>query len=154
MRLSRKSHRKLESFFREHFKQEDLRLPEVDLFVKRGAGIITQVLKIYGITFGQFVFIRADFLYRNENHELCISKELLAHELTHVLQYEKLGWFRFFYTYLKGYWTALKRKENWGLAARNQAYLEIPHEVEARECAAKFLEWIAKNENGKMKTEN
>jgi hypothetical protein len=149
MRLSRKSHRKLEFFFREYFNESDLKLPDVELFVKRGAGLITGLFKIYGITIGQYIFIRADFLYRNENQELCIAKELLAHELTHVLQYQKLGFFRFFYTYLKGYWLALKQKEKWDLAARNRAYLEIPHEIEARQCAAKFLEWM--NNKGQLK---
>jgi hypothetical protein len=145
MKLSRKSHQKLELFFREYYKDADLKLPDVELFVKRGAGFITELFKIYGITFGQFIFIRKDFLYRNGDNELCIQKGLLAHELAHVLQYRKLGWFRFFYTYLKGYWTALKQKERWDLAARNQAYAEIPHEVEARDCAEKFLEWMSEN---------
>ena len=151
MKLSRKSHQQLENFFRDYFNDKDLKLPDVELFVKRGAGLITKVFKIYGITFGQFIFIRDDFLYRNERAQLCISKDLLVHELTHVLQYKKLGWFRFFYTYLKSYWRALKQKEKWDLAARNQSYLEIPHEVEARDCSAKFLEWTRKVNSEKRK---
>ena len=144
MKLSRKSHQRLERFFRDYFGDEELTLPQVDLYIKRGAGLITKVFKIYGITFGQYIFIRPDFLYRNENRELCISKELLAHELAHVLQYQKLGWFRFFYTYLKAYFAALRRKEKWNPAAREQAYLEIPHEIEARDCASKFMQWMSK----------
>jgi hypothetical protein len=154
MRLSRKSHERLETFFRDFYGEEELKLPRVDLYVKRGAGLITEVFKIYGITFGKYIFIKSDLLYRNEKGELCVSKELLAHELTHVLQYQKLGWFRFFYTYLKGYWLALKEKEKWDSAARQRAYLEIPHEIEARRCAAKFMEWMSKMENGKLKIEN
>ena len=44
----------------------------------------------------------------------------------------------FFYTYLKGYWQALRAKEKWDFNSRMEAYLEIPHEVEARICAAKW----------------
>lgn len=144
MKLSPKSHQQLELFFRDYFADENLKLPRVELFVKRGASLITKVFKIYGITFGQYIFIRADLLYRNQKAELCVSKDLITHELTHVMQYQKLGWFRFFYTYLKGYWSALRQKKRWDLAARHQAYLEIPHEIEARDCAAKFLEWKKK----------
>jgi hypothetical protein len=154
MRLSRKSHDQLETFFRYYFQDENLRLPRIELFGRGFARLLAKVLSIYGITFGRFIFIRPALLSRNENDELCIPKELMAHEAAHALQYQRLGWLRFFYTYLKGYWQALRKKEKCDLNARMQAYLEIPHEVEARACAAAFIEWSSKMENGKRKTDN
>src|SRR6476661_5001317 len=103
MKLSPNTHRQLESLFRMYFDDENLKLPEIELYVRRGARIVAKILSIYGITFGRFMFIQPDLLYRNSDLELCISKELLAHEATHVLQYQRLGWFRFFFNYLKGY---------------------------------------------------
>jgi hypothetical protein len=49
------------------------------------------------------------------------------------------GAFKFFYLYLKGFFGALRQKENWNFQARRQACLEIPHEVEARSLAAKYV---------------
>lgn len=148
MKLSRTTHQQLELFFREYFGDDKLKLPRVEVFIKGGAGLITKALKIYGITLGRYMFIKPDQLVRRLNRPPYISKELLAHEMTHVLQYQKLGWIRFFYTYLKGYWQALKGKKKWDSDSRREAYLEIPHEVEARECAAKFIQWTKKTENG------
>lgn len=147
MKLSRKSHDQLEKFFREYFHDEKLNLPEIELYAKRGAWLITKIFKIYGVTFGRHIFIKPDLLYWNLNRQLCISKELLAHETAHVLQYQKLGWLLFFYTYLKGYLRALRQKEKWDFNSRQESYLEIPHEVEARVCAAKFTEWSGKVKN-------
>ena len=141
MRLSKQTHQELESFFREFYRDENLKLPEIEIFIRRGSKIIVKLTSVYAITFGRFIFVRTSLLTRNLKEELCMSKELLAHEATHVLQYQKLGLLGFFYTYLKGYWKALKQKEKWDLNARTEAYLEIPHEIEARLCGAEFIEW-------------
>lgn len=154
MKLSRKSHQQLECFFREYFIDEKLTLPDFELYAKKVSSLITQMLKIHGITLGRNVFIKPEILNRNADRQLSIPKDLLAHEATHVLQYQKLGRFRFLYTYLKGYWNALKVKEKWDFDSRRDAYLEIPHEIEARECAAKFLEWVKKKDDGKRKMDN
>lgn len=147
MRLSEQSHQELESFFREFYCDDNLKLPEIKIYIRGGSRIIVKLTSVYAITFGRFIFVKTDLLTRNLENELCISKELLAHETTHVLQYRRLGWFGFFYTYLKGYWKALKQKEKWDFNARTEAYLEIPHEVEARVCGAEFLEWRKKRKS-------
>jgi hypothetical protein len=147
MKISRSAHRQLEVFFREYFRDDKLNLPEIELYARRGAWLITKIFKIYGITFGRYIFVKPDLTSRSVNRQLYISKELLAHETTHVLQYQKLGWILFFYTYLKGYLRALRQKEKWDFNSRHESYLEIPHEVEARICAAKFVEWTEKPEN-------
>lgn len=150
MKLSENSHQQLETFFREYFGDDKLRLPDVEVYGRGVAGAITKALKIYGITIGSRMFVRPDVLTRNLKDQLCISNELLAHELTHVVQYQKLGFFGFLYTYLKGYWKALKKKEKWDFNSRREAYLAIPHEVEARDCAAKYMEWKQKVNSGEL----
>jgi hypothetical protein len=145
MRLSHKSHTQLESFFRDYYDDAELKLPEIRIFSKRAARLITKSNHVYAITFGRFIFVKPDILTRDSNDELYVSKELMAHEITHVLQYQKLGWLKFFYTYLSGYWKNLSKKEKWDFRARTEAYLEIPHEIEARFCATKFLEWKLTN---------
>jgi hypothetical protein len=35
----------------------------------------------------------------------------------------------------------LRKKKDWNASSRHEAYLEIPFEKEAREIAAKFVEW-------------
>lgn len=144
MRLSRQSHQRLESFFREFYSDESLRLPEIELYIRRGAGIAAKLTGVFGITFGRFIFIKPDLIHRPETDKSFISKKLMAHEATHVLQYARLGWLGFFYTYLKAYWIELKKKKKWDFNSRMEAYLEIPHEVEARICADKFVEWCEK----------
>ena len=154
MKLSRKAHYLLERFFREHFNDAELKLPEIELYSNGGARLVTKILKIYGITFGRFIFIKPELISRNRDQLLCISRELLAHETTHVLQYQKLGAILFLYTYLKAYFRALRKKKKWDFSSRQDSYLEIPHEVEARMCGRKFIEWLEKTDNEKWNTES
>lgn len=147
MQISQNAHLQLEFFFREFYQDENLKLPKIEIYGRRGARFVSKMTSVYAITFGRFIFVRPELLNRNSVNELCISKELLAHETTHVLQYQKLGWFGFFYTYLKGYWKALKQKEKWDFKSRTEAYLEIPHEIEARICGSEFVKWNRKKKN-------
>jgi len=154
MKLSPKAHRELESFFREYFGSKNLKLPQVEIYINRGARLVTNLLCVNGITFGRYIFIKPDLISNKRKNQSYISKGLLAHEATHVLQYQRYGVLKFFYTYLKGYFSALKKKKKWNFISRVEAYLEIPHEREARECAAQFIEWTGEMENEKWKTEN
>lgn len=149
MKLARDTHRLLEDFFREYFADEKIELPPITLFGRRGAGFLTKLLKIHGITFGSRIFILPDLFFRNEKKLLCLDKELLAHEATHVLQYRRQGFLKFFHTYLKSYWQELRRLGKWDFAARYEAYRAIPQEAEARRAAAAFMEWL---ENRKIKS--
>jgi len=151
MYLAKSSHEKFEEFYREFFDERNISLPQIEIYARRGASLITKLLNINGITFGRRIFIRPQLITRSEDARLRAPKALIAHELAHVLQYQRLGFFKFFYTYLKGYWQALKLKEKWDLNSRIEAYLEIPHEVEARQFAADFLDWL---ENRQQKPEN
>ena len=141
MFLSRTLHRRLEVFFREFFDDEHLRLPKIEIYCGRGARLITKIINVHGITIGRFIFIKPDLIYRDDFARLCISKELLAHEATHVLQYRNLGTLKFLYCYLSSYFVNLRGRKNWNFVSRMHAYLEIPFETEARAGGAKFVEW-------------
>lgn len=149
MFLAKDSSQKFEEFCREFFQDESFCVPPIKIYARRGAGLITKVLKINGITFGRRILISPKLTTRSDDLRLRAPKALIAHELAHVLQYQKLGFFRFFYTYLNDYWQALKKKGRWDSAARTEAYLEISHEVEARQFADDFLKW-AENRHFKI----
>lgn len=145
MKLSRGAHQKFEKFFREYFRDENLRLPEIQIYCRRGARVFTRILMVEGIAFGRHIFIKPNYLRRDENGRLTADKDLLAHELAHTLQYRRHGSLGFFYFYLRGFFGALRRKRKWDLQSRVEAYLEIPHEIEARDCAAAFLRFDRRN---------
>lgn len=151
MKLSRKLHFQLESFFREFFDNQSLRLPEIEIFANRGARLVTKAAGVHGITFRRFIFIKPDLICRDNRARFCISKELLAHEATHVLQYQKLGAARFLYRYFKSFFVNLRHKKRLDFNSRMQAYLEIPFEAEARMSGAKFVE---KMQSAKCKMQN
>jgi Domain of unknown function (DUF4157) len=141
MKLSPESHRRIEEFFREHLADENLKLPQIQIFARRGSRLLTKILSVEGITFGRFIFINPKRLRRGANGRLTVSRELLAHELAHSMQYRREGTFPFFYNYLKGFFTNLKRQEKRDSNARAKAYMDIPHEIEARLIAARFVRW-------------
>ena len=82
-------------------------------------------------------------IYRNSDNQICLSKKLLVHEITHVLQYQKEGFFGFLVNYFKEYLTGIKRRKKWDSISRMYAYLDIPHEIEARDSASKFIKWFS-----------
>ncbi len=55
-----------------------------------------------------------------------ISASVLRHELVHVQQVRRLGWFRFYFAYLAEY-----SRHLWRLRDHFQAYLAISFEAEA-----------------------
>lgn len=150
MYLAKSSHKKFEEFYREFFNENNHSLPQIKIYARGGAGLITKLFNLNGITIGRRIFIHPQLVTSSADALLRAPKALLAHELAHVLQYQRLGFLKFFYTYLKGYWQALQKKEKWDFNARVEAYLEIPHEVEARQFAADFLVWL---ENRKKQPE-
>jgi hypothetical protein len=79
----------------------------------------------------------------NSANKLKLPEGLAAHEVTHTLQYKREGFFKFFYKYLTSFWRNLRKRKSWDIISRQEAYLEIPFEIEAREVAEKFIEWSA-----------
>jgi len=144
MKLGAKSHRKIEEFFREHLGEDDFRLPEIYFYGGKFTNYLTSLLKIEGITIGKRIYIFPDNFWVSENQKLRLSEELVVHEITHVLQYRREGFFRFLWLYFKCYWMNLRKKKKWDMRARAEAYFEIPFEIEARKTASKFVLWSKK----------
>ena len=62
-----------------------------------------------------------------------LSDETLRHEMVHVAQVERLGWFRFYASYLGYYLVNLVKYRN-----HQEAYRNIPYEMEAYGKADEF----------------
>ena len=113
MKLAPSSHQKLETFFREHLNDEDFRLPKIHFYVGKFTRLFTLILKVHGITFGRRIFVLPKFLIRNQGHLLTLPEKLIAHEITHVIQYRREGFVKFFYKYLTNFWENLRTKKNY-----------------------------------------
>lgn len=142
MKLSREVHSEIQTFFRLYFNDENLVLPDCDIFIKRGARIFSKLFAINGITIGKRVFIKPSLVKRNKDNRPAISKNLLVHELTHVMQYQRRGFFGFLTKYFADYFLNLRRERDKSFNSRMNAYLNIPDEIEARDSADKFVEWL------------
>lgn len=144
MKLSAKSHKKIEDFFREYLGEEDFRLPEIYFYGGKFTNYLTSFLKIEGITIGRRIYIFPDNFWVSENQKLRLGEELVVHEITHVLQYRREGFFRFLWLYFKSYLSNLMKRGKWDLMSRAESYFEIPFEIEARKTASKFVLWSKK----------
>ncbi len=144
MKLALTSHQKLELFFREYLDDENFRLPVIHFYVGKFTRIFTAIVKVHGITFGRRIYIMPAFVSLNNANNLKLPEKLVAHEITHTLQYKREGFFGFFFKYLKSFIGNLLKKKSWDIDSRQDAYLEIPFEIEAREVADRFVEWNKK----------
>ena len=141
MKLAESSRQKLEAFFRQYLHDENFRLPVIYVYAGRFTQILTNLIGVHGITFGGRIFIKPRIVSRNRNRQPQLPAGLAAHEIAHTLQYRREGFVKFLYKYLSDYRRNLRRFEKWDAAARQEAYLEIPFEIEARAVAAEFVEW-------------
>jgi len=141
MKLSAKSHRKIEEFFREYLRDENFRLPEIRFYGGRLTRFLTTRLRIEGLTVGRRIYILPENFRFSESGNLRLDEELVVHEIAHVLQYRREGFFRFLWLYQKSYYANLRKKKNRDMFAKAEAYLEIPFEIEARQTASSFAVW-------------
>jgi hypothetical protein len=141
MLLAPQSHRRVEIFFRQHLCDESLRLPRVKFYAGRFAGLLTKTFKISAITFGSRIFVAPELLWRNVDDRLALSAELVVHEATHVLQYERTGVVPFLFLYLRDYARALGREAGGAWERHRAAYLAISFEVEARAAEEGYAAW-------------
>ncbi len=151
MHLDRVSHSKFEEFFRDFYGDDELILPKIHIYSRRGSWLVTGVLRVNGITLGRHIFIQPTLVCRDSQNRLCAPRELVAHELTHSVQYARQGFFGFLKSYLGAYWTLLRKTKKWDLDTRMQAYLDIPQEIEARRAARVFLTQQSENVLEKFK---
>ncbi|MEP6904365.1 MAG: DUF4157 domain-containing protein [Actinomycetota bacterium] len=148
MKLAQKSKLKIEEFFREYLSDEKFQLPEICFYAGRLTQVLTSVLNTDGITIGRRIFIFPGNFRFDENELLKLDPKLAVHEIAHVLQYQREGFGRFLWLYMKSFLLNLKPKKKWDLISRTEAYLDIPYEIEAREIASKFKNW---SKNRKIK---
>lgn len=141
MLLAAESHKRLESFFRERFNDQSLRLPPLFFYRSRLLDWIVKAFNLGAITFGRRIFVLPKYVKRDALGRLTIPGWLAAHEATHVLQYQRAGFARFLARYLRGYWRALRAQKGWNGAARQAAYMAISEESEAREAEQAYAAW-------------
>ena len=133
MKLAHESHARVEEFLRQHLGDPGLRLPAFSLYTGRFAWLLMKGLKMGAITFGRHIFVSPALVGRSEDGRAIVPGWLIVHESVHVLQYERVGYLRFFFEYLRGYWRALRASGKWDAAGRMEAYLAIAAECDARE---------------------
>jgi hypothetical protein len=141
MRLAPASHKKIEDFFRQYFGEDDLRLPPIQIYCGFWAKLLAKIFKIYGITFGRHVFIDPAFVSRDENGLPIAPFHLIVHEATHVIQYQKEGFFGFLLGYLREWIKFIREQGSRDISTRWQAYYALRHETEARAAAEAYGEW-------------
>lgn len=150
MKLSHKSHLKIESFFRDYLQDEKFILPKIEFYGGRFTHFLTSILKIEGITIGKRIFIFPNHFWRSRTSKLRLGESLAVHEITHVLQYRRDGIFKFLFKYFQNYWRNLRKLKKWDKFAMQMAYFEIEYEREAREAERKYSIWKEKKELSKI----
>lgn len=146
MQLTAEARAHLESFFRAHLCDEQLTLPAVSIHTGPFARVLTRTFSIGAITFGRHVFVAPTFLPSSLAAHRLLPGWLLAHEVMHVLQYERAGMTRFLSAYLREYARALKREPRLNGAAHWSAYRAITHEAEAYTAEAAYRAWAERVE--------
>lgn len=126
---------------REHLGEPALRLPPVTVHAGWFARLLTKSLKVGAITLGRRIFLSPRRVERGDDQKASAPGWLMAHEALHVLQYERDGDLRFFFKYLRGYFSALRAGGRWDAAARMAAYLAIAEERAAHEAENAYRSW-------------
>lgn len=143
MKLTAESQLLIEAFLRERFHLVTLNLPPISIYHGRLAHLLTKTFNIGAITFGRHIFVAPRLLTRDLDGKLRVPGWLIAHEATHVWQYQRDGFTGFLRSYLKGYWRALRTEKGWNGEARMKAYLAIKEECDARESETAYAVWVA-----------
>jgi hypothetical protein len=141
MLLAPESHRRIESFLRYHLRNDALRLPPIFIYSGRWTRWLTSAFNILAITFGRRIFVAPKVVERDDERRLTVSAGLIAHEATHVAQYEQAGFIRFLFSYLWEYWRALREQQGWNKSARHAAYFAIKQEREAYDAESAYAVW-------------
>ncbi|MBK8149170.1 MAG: DUF4157 domain-containing protein [Acidobacteria bacterium] len=144
--LSSTSHQLIEAFFREHLGDAMFELPKTYIAAGRVARVAAAALRIQGITIGPLVFIAPALLERTGGR-ITLPRDLVVHEIAHVVQYRRHGFFGFLWKYFGDYLRNIRKQGNWSAKSRHAAYLAIPFEIEARQTAYEFVRWFANRRN-------
>jgi hypothetical protein len=144
MLLAKESHRLMEAFHRALHENDLLELPPVHIHQGRVARLLTHTFHIGAITFGRHIFIKPELTELDAEGKWTAPGWLVAHETTHVLQYQRAGWIGFLLTYLREYWDGLRELKRWDAAARMAAYKAIRVECDARDAEEAYAAWKAR----------
>lgn len=142
MRLAAASHQRLELFFRDYLREENFRLPALEISAGKPVGWLTGVLQIGGITFGRRVLLAPHLLRRDRAGRLRAPGWLVAHEAMHVIQYMQAGFAPFLWLYLRQYLGGLSGMKGGILSRHRAAYHAIAFEREACAAEAAYGSWL------------
>jgi hypothetical protein len=132
MRLTSNSHQSLQNFFRLHFGQRDLVLPLIEWDVSVKARLVVRSSGVTAMTLGTRVLLEPKALHIDSDGRYRILSRLAAHEATHVLQYQRMGWGRFLWRYLSDYAGHMQQAAKWDAVAHFRSYEAIRAEREAQ----------------------
>lgn len=150
MLLAAESHKHMEEFHRHFGGDESLRLPPVYLYKGRVSRWVTHTFHIAAITFGRHILVKPELIRQDKKGNWTAPAWLVAHETTHVLQYEEAGFVRFLISYLLDYSQCLKGQKKLGTGAHLEAYRAIKVECAAREAEGAYAAW-AKEQGGSVR---
>ncbi|HKR01856.1 MAG TPA: DUF4157 domain-containing protein, partial [Pyrinomonadaceae bacterium] len=129
-------------FLREHLGDEKLKLPPVYIYSGRLTRWLTNAFDIVAITFGRRIFVAPQKIERDAQGRLTAPASLIAHEATHVLQYDRAGFVGFLISYLAEFTRLLReQRQGWGKPARKTAYFSLSQEREAYEAERAYQFW-------------
>ncbi len=140
--LSKTSHSLIEEFFRDYLGDSDFELPTVHFATGYAARFAAAVLRIQGLTIGPLVLIAPALLDRIDERTI-LPRDLVVHEIAHVIQYRQFGLFGFLRRYFGAYLANIRKEGSFSAKTRHAAYLAIPFEIEARQTAYDFVRWFA-----------
>ena len=146
MRLTPEAHDNLQEFFRVHYDDAGLVLPEIDWQKGTAAQGVTRGFRITAMTLGRRVLLDAKALRCDTDGRWWIKSRLAAHEATHVLQYQRQGWGGFLFRYLSEYAQTMQQAARWDSQSHATAYNALSAEREARELEAAYRLWRGHDE--------
>jgi hypothetical protein len=140
MRLAPDGLALVQAFLRQHLREPDLTLPDVQIHAPHVASLLHGA-GVVALTLGRHVFVSPHVVSRHPSGHGLLPARLVVHEVLHVVQY-RVGLVRFLLRYLSAYASGLRAH---GLlrVARHRAYRDIPFEAEAR---AAETAWAARDD--------
>lgn len=146
MRFTSESHKRLQQFFRQHRGEADLILPVIEWDVSAAARLVVRTSGVTAMTLGTRVLFEPKALREDADGRFWIRSRLAAHEATHVLQYQRMGWGGFLWNYLGDYAGQMQQAAKWNAAAHFRSYQAIRAEREAQAAEDAYTNWSGRGE--------
>ena len=146
MRFTSESHKRLQQFFCQHRGEPDLVLPVIEWDVSAAARLVVRTSGVTAMTLGTRVLFEPKALREDADGRFWIRSSLAAHEATHVLQYQRMGWGGFLWNYLGDYAGRMQQAAKWNAAAHFRSYEAIRAEREAQAAEDAYTNWSGRDE--------